>query len=121
MLLLDLTLPTLQENLALDEALLDAAEAGERPAEVLRFWEPKRPLVVLGRSSQLQSEARLQECVSAGVPVLRRCSGGGAIVTGPGCLMYGIVLSYERHPELRAIDLAHRFVLGKVREALLPL
>ena len=48
--LLELTLPTPAENLALDEALLDAAEAGELPDEVLRLWEPSQPLVVVGRS-----------------------------------------------------------------------
>lgn len=121
MLLLDLTLPTPEENLALDEALLDVAEEASQPAEVLRFWEADRPLVVLGRSSKVAEEAQLKPCKNAGVPVLRRCSGGAAIVAGPGCLMYAVVLSYELHPELRALDLAHRFVLSRLRDALLPL
>jgi lipoate-protein ligase A len=47
--LLDLTLPTPAENLALDEALLDAAEAGELPDEVLRLWEFPQAVVVIGR------------------------------------------------------------------------
>ncbi len=121
MLLLDLTLPTPEENLALDEALLDVAEEANEPVEVLRFWEADRPLVVLGRSSKVAEEAQLEPCKNAGVPVLRRCSGGAAIVAGPGCLMYAVVLSYELHPELRALDLAHRFVLSRLRDALLPL
>ncbi len=121
MLLLNLTLPTPEENLALDEALLDAAEEANEPAEVLRFWESDRPVVVLGRSSQAAVEARLEACQADHVPVLRRCSGGAAIVAGPGCLMYAVVLSYELHPELRALDLAHCFVLSRLRDALLPL
>jgi lipoate-protein ligase A len=121
MLLLDLSLPTPQENLALDEALLDTAEESKKPVEVLRFWESDRPVVVLGRSSKAAEETNLEECRADGVPVLRRCSGGAAIVAGPGCLMYAVVLSYEFHPELRALDLAHRFVLSRLREALLPL
>ncbi|MBC7852529.1 MAG: lipoate--protein ligase family protein [Pirellulaceae bacterium] len=121
MLLLDLTLPTPDENLALDEALLDAAEDADTPVEVLRFWEADRSVVVLGRSSKAAEEAQLELCKNAGVPVLRRCSGGAAIVAGPGCLMYAVVLSYELHPELRALDLAHRYVLSRLREALLPL
>jgi len=119
--LLDFTLTTPQENLALDEALLDAAEEAGEPAEVLRFWEVDRPAVVLGRSSKAAEEANLEACRADGVPVLRRCSGGAAIVAGPGCLMYAVVLSYQLHPELRALDLAHRFVLSRLREALLPL
>ena len=54
--LLDLTLPTPAQNLALDEALLDAAEAGDLPDEVLPLWEPPQPLVVVGRSSHVAAE-----------------------------------------------------------------
>ena len=121
MLLLDLTLPTPEENLALDEALLDSAEEADKPAEVLRFWESGRPVVVLGRSSKAAAEARLDNCRADGIPVLRRCSGGAAIVAGPGCLMYAVVLSYELHPELRALDVAHCYVLSQLREAISPL
>jgi lipoate-protein ligase A len=49
---------------------------------------------------------------------LRRVSGGAAIVTGPGCLMYALMLSFQRHPALRAVDHAHRFVLGVMAAAL---
>ena len=35
--------------------------------------------------------------------------------------MYAVVLSYELHPELRALDLAHCHVLSRLRQALLPL
>jgi lipoate-protein ligase A len=156
MLLLDLTLPTPAENLALDEALLDAAEAGEIQDDLLRLWEPDggqecgpmvpikhepptdlvRPtmsdrdgrttlrqvalghFVVLGRSSQAVIEANLIACRDANVPVLRRSSGGAAIVAGPGCLMYGVVLSYERQPELRMLDQAHAYVLARVAAGL---
>ncbi len=93
--LLDLTLETAEENLALDEALLDEAEAGREPREVLRIWESPRPLVVLGRSSQVSHEVELAFCRQQGIPVLRRASGGAAIVAGPGSLMYAVVLSYD--------------------------
>jgi lipoate-protein ligase A len=119
--LLDLTLPTAAENLALDEALLDEAEAADGPLETLRFWESSRPAVVLGRSSRADIEARLEECDKLGVPVLRRASGGAAIVAGQGCLMYSLVLSYRRRPELRNLAAAHRWALGMIAEALAPL
>ncbi|MDX1945009.1 MAG: lipoate--protein ligase family protein [Pirellulaceae bacterium] len=115
--LLDLTLPTPAENLALDEALLDAAETGQT-GEILRFWEAPRPLVVLGRSSVAAAEVDLDRCQSLGIPVLRRASGGAAIVAGPGCLMYGVVLSYQRQPALRMLDQAHEFVLSRIALAL---
>jgi lipoate-protein ligase A len=116
--LLELTLPTPAENLALDEALLEDAESRTSPSETLRIWESDVPLVVVGRSSQLAIEVDQPQCQQLGIPILRRASGGAAIVTGPGCLMYAVVLSYELRPELRAIDRAHAFVLETIAEAL---
>ncbi|NUQ60970.1 MAG: lipoate--protein ligase family protein [Pirellulales bacterium] len=116
--LLDLTLPTPAENLALDEALIEEAEDGGLPVETLRFWEPSGPMVVVGRSSRLEEEVRLDACREIGVPVFRRVSGGAAVVTGPGCLMYALVLSYRLRPALRLIDHAHQFVMGTMAAAL---
>ena len=118
---LDLTLPTPTENLALDEALLEQAEAADAPRETLRLWESPQPLVVVGRSSRINVEVRVDACRAAGVPVLRRVSGGAAVVAGPGCLMYALVLSYRRRPELRALSQAHRYVLELLASALKPL
>ncbi len=118
---LDLTLPTPEENLALDEALLDAAERAARPTETLRLWEPAEPMVVVGRSSRVDEEVEREFCRGRRIPVLRRSSGGAAVVSGPGCLMYALVLSYERRPALRMLDQAHRFVLGRIASSLRPL
>lgn len=115
---LDLTLPRPEQNLALDEALLEEAEQADGPREVLRLWEPDRPFVVVGRSSSISVEVNVPACEQRRIPILRRASGGAAIVAGPGCLMYAVVLSYELHPELRAIDVAHQFVLNKLSEGL---
>ena len=49
----DLTLPTAAENVALDEALLELAEAGAGHDEYFRLWESPEPCVVVGRSSQI--------------------------------------------------------------------
>jgi lipoate-protein ligase A len=119
--LLDLTLGTPEENLALDEALLDEAEEAQWPRETLRLWESSEPVVVVGRSSQAALEVNLAACHDRGIRVLRRSSGGAAIVAAPGSLMYAVVLSYESRPALRSLDEAHRFVLGTLAEALLPL
>lgn len=117
MLYLERTCDSPAEDLALDEALLERAESGGEPAEVLRIWELLRPAVVVGRSSKVDVEVQRAACRVAGVDVLRRTSGGAAIVAGPGCLMYSVVLGYAERPHLRAVDEAHRFVLGRVLAA----
>lgn len=117
---LDLTLPSAAENLALDEALLEEAEAAATPRETLRLWEPQQPLVVVGRSSRVDAEVRLDVCRELGIPVLRRVSGGAAVIGGPGCLMYALVLSYRLRPHLRVLSAAHRDVLDTLAAALAP-
>src|SRR5829696_720748 len=117
---LPLTLETPAANVALDEALLEAAVDGELPGEVLRLWEPRQFSVVLGRSSAL-GEVHQAACLADEVAVLRRPSGGATVVTGPGCLMYAVVLDLERRPELRGVDRAHQSVLSRMAAALTPL
>jgi len=115
---LELSLADPLANIALDEALLAAAEAGEITGGVLRLWESPQLMVVLGRSSDPTVEVYLAACQQQQVPVLRRASGGGTVVNGPGCLSYAVVLSYEEFPHLRAIPVAHRFVLERVATSL---
>jgi lipoate---protein ligase len=115
---LELTLPTPAENLALDEALLDWAEDDNPEWEFLRLWEPVQPMVVVGRSSRVAEEVNLPACQERGIPVLRRSSGGAAVVAGPGCLMYAVILSYSLRPELKDIGRAHDCVLGRIAKAL---
>jgi lipoate---protein ligase len=117
--LLDLTLPSPAENLALDEALLD--ELNERGGDpVLRFWESDRHFVVLGRSCQLVSDVHLAACEADGVSILRRASGGGTVLQGPGCLSYALVLPLQLHPDLTGIRSTNQFILERIANALHP-
>lgn len=109
---LELTLDSAAANVALDEALLEMAERGGQPCEWLRIWEPTSPVVVVGRSSSVGREVNRDRCDRDGVPVIRRSSGGASIVAAPGCLMYAVVLSVERRPQLQAVNQAHRTALG---------
>jgi lipoate-protein ligase A len=114
---LDLTLPTVVANLALDEALLLEAEAGGRE-EVLRFWEWPAPAVVLGAGCCLAAEVNEAACQADDVPILRRSSGGGTVLLGSGCLLYSLVLAYDRSPSLREVSPSYGYILGRVQAAL---
>lgn len=115
--LLELTLATPAANLALDEALLESVERDPHAPEVLRLWESPELFVVLGRSSRRAGEVNLEHCSRHSIPVLRRCSGGGTVVAGPGCLMYAVVLRFARRERLHQINEAHRFVMERIRSA----
>lgn len=115
--LLDLTLPGPAQNLALDEALLDWCESGAG-TETLRFWESPSYFVVVGYANKAETEANLPSCTAANVPVLRRCSGGGTVLQGPGCLNYNLVLAIEGHPELQTIPQTNQFVMERQRKAI---
>ena len=115
--LLDLTLPLPVENLALDEALSEELdEHGGDP--VLRFWESDRLFVVLGRASRVVDEVDRAACERDGVAILRRASGGGTILQGPGCLSYALILPLDWHPDLANIRTANRFILERIAAAL---
>jgi lipoate-protein ligase A len=113
---LDLTLATVEENLALDEALLLEADE-KRTGAVLRCWEPDRYAVVLGASRRLAQDVRVEACVADGVPILRRSTGGGTVVIGPGALNVTVVLPESAAPGLTAVTLAQKFVLERIATA----
>lgn len=113
---LDLTLPTLEENLALDEALLLWAEDGG-PA-VLRFWEWPRHAVVLGAGCRLADDVNDEACQEDGVPLARRSSGGGTVLLGAGCLLYSLVVPFDLDPALEHVNPSYRYILTEVAAAL---
>lgn len=108
---LDLTFSTPAENLACDEALLDLCESG-RAGEILRFWEPMDYFVAVGYSNRVAREVNLAACDKAGISVFRRCTGGGTVFQGPGCLNYSLILRITEGP-LRNITSTNRFILER--------
>jgi lipoate---protein ligase len=118
--LLDLTLPSPAENLACDEVLLDWCEAGDG-GEILRFWEPREHFVVVGYANQVAREVNVAACEARGIPVLRRCSGGGTVVQGPGCLNYTLVLRITADGPLHNIGVANQFIMRQNRAAIATL
>jgi lipoate-protein ligase A len=117
---LDLTLASPAENLACDEALLDACDDGSGP-EVLRFWEPQDYFVVVGYANSVAREVDLESCRKENVGVYRRCSGGGTVLQGPGCLNYSLILKIKGEGALQTITGANCHIMTRQRDALRPL
>ncbi|HEY2988665.1 MAG TPA: biotin/lipoate A/B protein ligase family protein [Candidatus Binatia bacterium] len=116
---LEQTWPTPEQNLACDEALLLDCEEGDGE-EVVRFWEPQEHFAVLGYSGRTNAEVFLSRCREHRVPVLRRLSGGGAVLQGPGCLNYALVLKISQRPNLHDVAATNAFVMERLKRALAP-
>lgn len=65
------------KNMSLDEALLHSVAAGTSPS-TLRFYQWSQPTLSLGYFQKL--EDRQQHAASRACPIVRRSSGGGAIL-----------------------------------------
>ena len=111
------TLPSPEENLACDEALLDLCEHGQED-ELLRFWEPPRYFVVVGYTNHAATEVHLPFCRQNTIPVLRRCTGGGTVLQGPGVLNYSLVLRIDDSGAVHSISSTNEFVLKRHQTAL---
>jgi lipoate-protein ligase A len=111
----DLSLPSPAENLACDEALLDLCEGGQAD-EVLRVWEPSHYFVVLGYADKISTEVNLAFCEENTLPILRRCTGGGTVLQGPGVLNYSLMLRIGE--SVQSIPATNGFILRRHQAAL---
>ena len=117
MLRLDLNLTTPAEQLAADEALLDWCEAG-LGGETLLFWEPCETFVVVGYANKVATEANVPACKEKGIPIFRRCSGGGTVVQMRGGLNYSLILRIDENGPTRNITSANEFIMERNRTAI---
>lgn len=78
-------------QVAMDETLTLATARGKRGAHI-RFWNWASPCVVLGRFQSVQNEVYEDVAAAQGVELVRRISGGGAMLIEPeGAITYSIV------------------------------
>jgi lipoate-protein ligase A len=87
---IDTGLRTGRENIAFDQAMIDAHREGEIP-DTLRFIHFK-PVALLGRHQALGQEVRQDECAKRGIEIGRRITGGGAIYLDEGQLGWALVM-----------------------------
>src|SRR5687768_653897 len=110
--IIEYTFPSPEENLAFDDRLLDEG------CETLRFWESPACFIVLGRSGTVEEEVNVSACKAAGIPVMRRSSGGGTVLQGPGCLNYSLVLSLADRHALFNVPNSYSIILNRLARAI---
>lgn len=114
---LDLSYPAPAANLACDEALLDWREK-DGGNGILRFWESHETFVVVGYANKIQAEVDVARCEAEKIPIFRRCSGGGTILQGAGCLNYALILEITENSPLSEISGANKYIMDRNREAI---
>ena len=114
---LDLSFNEPALNLACDEVLLDEVDSGKREP-TLRFWESPSLFVVVGYGNNIERECHTQACQKLGIPILRRSSGGGTVLQGPGCLNYSLIMQIIDNENTGNIGTTNCHVMKTNRDAL---
>jgi lipoate-protein ligase A len=124
----EITLETLPENLALDEALLLQAESAaalsteavdlSQPAGWLRVWELPQWAVVVGAGGALAHDVAVEQCRQDGVTIGRRSSGGGTVLLGPGCLLFSLILPVAADPAYAQVRSSYAAILQRLSQSL---
>ena len=100
-----------------DETLLISANSDDS-MPLLRMWAVDQVAVILGKSNDSRTEVYTDRCEADNIPVIRRCSGGGAVIIGPGCLCYSLILPLCFNDALATINGANHWIMTQMAEGL---
>ncbi len=88
---------------------------------ILRVWESPDYAVVLGKSNKIDKEVYEENCRRDNIPIIKRESGGGTVLLGPGCLCYTLILNIHTVNGCHTISSTNTTALSNLIEALQPL
>jgi lipoate-protein ligase A len=104
------------ENMAMDEAMLEAHALGQTPPTLRVYgWEP--PAVSLGRFQQARSSVEAEACRALGIDIVRRPTGGRAILHTAEEVTFSLVISSRRLGTTGVMD-AYRALAPGIVQAL---
>jgi len=96
--LVDSDLVTPERSAACDEAMMMARHQRIVP-NTLHLYRRDGPTVSLGYFEKLEEAVELEVVRRRGIQLVRRVSGGSAIYTDPGQIIYAVILDKESVPE----------------------
>lgn len=108
---------TATDHLESEWQLFQAFDTGAT-GHLCRTWETARPAVVVGRNTSIADQVIQEACLRDAVPVLRRFSGGGAVILGPGCLNYALAVSLVSYPAFEDVAVSFSTILQHIVAAL---
>ena len=102
--------------MAFDEVLFDAVSRGESPP-VLRFYQWEKPTVSLGYGQDAQASLNLNFCRQRGLPVVRRITGGRAVIHASE-LTYAVISPEKTSLFPGSIQGNYAVIAGLLKEAI---
>ncbi|MDD2228518.1 MAG: hypothetical protein PHY48_03795, partial [Candidatus Cloacimonetes bacterium] len=84
-------------NMGLAQATVYKAKPA--PASYVSAFVPKSSYVSLGASNKLETNVNVIDCLSDGIEVFRRLSGGEAVFLSPNCVVYSKILVDDTLPK----------------------
>ncbi|NLT37329.1 MAG: lipoate--protein ligase family protein [Methanomassiliicoccus sp.] len=96
--LVDTDLVSPERSAAIDEAILQARGEGSVP-DTLHLYRRSGPTVSLGYFERSDECLDMEAMERLGVRAVRRASGGSAIYTDPGQLIYSVIMDRRSVPE----------------------
>lgn len=112
--LVDTDLVSPERSAAIDEAILLARDKGSVP-DTLHLYRRDSPTVSLGYFERTSTCLDMEAMERLGVRAVRRASGGSAIYTDPGQLIYSVIMdrrSVPEDPQATFRIICHGLVLG---------
>ena len=92
---------------------------GEFPQGICRLWESETYFVVLGLSKKVHEDVHFDACLNDQIPILKRCSGGGTVLQGPGCFNYSYILPINFAEPLESLSKTTHYILNLVKRTLM--
>ncbi len=103
-------------NMALDEAILSACEAGTAPPTLRVYgWQP--PALSLGYAQRVDKEVNTDACRRYGIDIVRRPTGGRAVLHDDE-VTYSVVMPITLHDGTRTLT-EHYHLIGRALAAAL--
>lgn len=99
------------QNMAIDEALLERCASEETPSlfPTVRFYRWSRPTLSLGYNQDIESSLHVHECRARGIPIVRRPTGGKAVLHDQE-ITYSMIASFSSPPFQRTVFDNYRLI-----------
>ncbi|OED38371.1 hypothetical protein AB834_00945 [PVC group bacterium (ex Bugula neritina AB1)] len=107
------------KNLAIDEMLFLKTISSGIP--YIRIWEQPALAIYIGISQRWKKEVYQERCLKDRVPIIRRFSGGGAVIQHKGNINYTLTLPIGFFEACRNISKSYLFILNFLNDIFRPL